>query len=376
MLKVAVVYHYIAHYRIPVFSELAKSQEVDYTFFSGEETDQNIKIASKEEVKTAGLKWYALSNKWFINNRFLWQKGLISALFSKKFDAFIFLGNPYFFSTWCALFICKFLKIKSVIWTHGVTDELSGIKLLIFKLLWFLSDNIMLYGNYARKEMIKYGVSSEKLAVIYNSLDYEAQLAVRDSLVSTSLFESHFRNSDPVIIFIGRLTAVKRLDMLVEAHHILHKKGVACNVVIVGYGNQYERINNLVNKYNFSDRYWFYGSCYTEKEIGELIFNSVVCVSPGNVGLTALHSMMYGTPVISHSNKLNQMPECESIESGKTGDWFEEGNVEDLAGKIEIWISKHKNNTVDTKKNCYAVLDNLYNPFNQVKCINQVMFDL
>ena len=40
---------------------------------------------------------------------------------------------------------------------------------------------------------------------------------------------------------------------------------------------------------------------------------SDLTVSPGNIGLTAIHSLSYGTPVCSHSNFNNQMPESEAI---------------------------------------------------------------
>ena len=53
---------------------------------------------------------------------------------------------------------------------------------------------------------------------------------------------------------------------------------------------------------NLQDQIWFYGACYDESKLGELIFNADLCVSPGNVGLTAVHSMGYGTPVITHNN--------------------------------------------------------------------------
>ena len=39
-----------------------------------------------------------------------------------------------------------------------------------------------------------------------------------------------------------------------------------------------------------------------------------MCVSPGNVGLTAIHSLTYGTPVLTHDNFNFQMPEAEAIE--------------------------------------------------------------
>lgn len=80
---------------------------------------------------------------------------------------------------------------------------------------------------------------------------------------------------------------------------------------------------------------WFYGACYDEKQIAEFLYNADLCVSPGNVGLNAMHAMTFGCPVIRHSNMVAQMPEVEAIEDGLTGTYFEENNIESLAQSIK-----------------------------------------
>ena len=57
-------------------------------------------------------------------------------------------------------------------------------------------------------------------------------------------------------------------------------------------------------------------------------------VSPGNVGLTAMHALVYGIPVISHSNAAAQMPEFEAITPGLTGELFKENDVFSLCESL------------------------------------------
>lgn len=54
----------------------------------------------------------------------------------------------------------------------------------------------------------------------------------------------------------------------------------------------------------------------------EFIYNADLCVSPGNVGLTAMHSLVFGCPVITHNCFEWQMPEFEAIQPGITGDFL------------------------------------------------------
>ena len=43
-----------------------------------------------------------------------------------------------------------------------------------------------------------------------------------------------------------------------------------------------------------------------------------ITVSPDKVGLTAIHSMAYGRPVITHDNMDRQGPEVEAVIPGRT----------------------------------------------------------
>ena len=101
----------------------------------------------------------------------------------------------------------------------------------------------------------------------------------------------------------------------------------------------------------------FLGPIYDEQILSELIFDSNVCVSPGNIGLTAMHSLSYGTPVITHNDFKNQMPEAEAITENINGLFFKKDNIEDLAEKIlkssEIKFDKHI---------VRSVIDEKYNP--------------
>ena len=67
------------------------------------------------------------------------------------------------------------------------------------------------------------------------------------------------------------------------------------------------------------------------------MFDASVCVCPAAVGLTAIHALSYGCPVISNDNVETQMPEFESIVEGETGSLFKENDIEDLVEKIKYW---------------------------------------
>ena len=229
----------------------------------------------------------------------------------------------------------------------------------------------MLYGNYSKNLMIKEGFDKNKLHVIYNSLDYELQIKVRESLSLTTVFYDYFKNYNKTLIFIGRLTKVKRLDILLELQASFNKKNINYNIVIVGDGEDRSRLECLVCKMNLKN-IWFYGSTYNENEIGNLIYNSDLCVSPGNVGLTALHAMMYGTPVCTNNLFTEQMPEFETIDYPRTGFFFERNNVESLSNSISNWFTINRSRD-EVRKYCYEKIDRFYNPKFQLSLLKYVL---
>ncbi|HEY5368248.1 MAG TPA: glycosyltransferase [Hanamia sp.] len=364
--KTCCIFNLATHYNAPIYKMMDK--EIKCDFYLGDRSFESIKLMNYSDLK--GFK-KVLPFKRIYGNFYL-QKGAINLAF-KNYQNYIVTGEPYCLSTWMVLIFTKLLKKRSFVWTHGWYGDETFIKKLIKKLFFKMSYKVLLYGDYARDLMIKEGFNSDRLVCIYNSLDYQLQLEVRKSLSYTSIYVNHFKNEDPVVLYIGRIQKVKKINLLIEALRLLHIKVMKCNLIIIGKETDECNIHDLVSKYQLEQKVWFYGPAYDESKLGELIYNAQVCVSPGNVGLTAMHCMVYGLPVVTHNNFLNQMPEFESIEPGVTGDYFIENSVEDLYTKIEYWISINKNERDHVRESCYQKIREKYNPHFQLEVIKNVL---
>lgn len=362
--KTCLLYNYAQHYRAAIFILLDK--EIDIDFYFGD------KMADVKKMDYSELNNFIKELKNIkLFSSIYWQKGAIS-LFFKKYDSYIILGEYYCLSTWILLLLSKFSNKKFFLWTHGWYGNESFFKRVVKKIFFKLSDGLFLYGEYAKNLMLKEGFSEENLHVIYNSLDYDKQLLVRERLQTTSIYSDYFKNNYPVLIFIGRLTKVKKLEQLISAYEQLKAVDINVNLVFIGEGNAEEELREKL-KISGGDSYWFFGPCYDEQKLGELIFNATICISPGNVGLTAIHSLVYGTPVITHSDFSNQMPEFESIEEGVSGSFFMKNSDTDLAKKIEFWLSAKINAREKVIFDCFKVIDEKYNPHYQLSIIKKVL---
>ena len=84
--------------------------------------------------------------------------------------------------------------------------------------------------------------------------------------------------------------------------HKQSKKNDLLSVVIVGEGNEKARLQRKYSKLIKRGLVHFAGDIYDESKLCKYFKNAHLFVSPGNIGLTAIHSLSYGTPVVSHNN--------------------------------------------------------------------------
>ena len=115
-----------------------------------------------------------------------------------------------------------------------------------------------------------------------------------------------------------------------------------------------------------------YGPCYEEEELGEIFYNSAICVSPGNVGLTAIHSLTFGCPVITHGNFSHQGPEFEAIKEGITGSFFKENDKNDLTSKIKFWIDRSTEEREHTRVEAFKEIDRKWNIDSQIETLKSL----
>lgn len=266
-----------------------------------------------------------------------------------------------------------FRKKKIYFWIHGLYGKESRKQIIIRKLFYGLADGAFLYGDYSKKLLIKNGFNPSRLYVIHNSLNYEEQLKLRGILKASDVYYKHFNNDRPVLVMIGRLNSRKKLDMLFDAMSLLNKKGSYYNAVIIGDGDYRERLEKKVNTLGLEKQVWFYGACYDEYKNAQLLFNADLCVVPGDIGLTAIHSMMFGVPVITHDYYPDQGPEFEVIEDGITGKFFNHDKVSSLADNILEWFALNQSRREIIRKECYKKIDKDWNPNYQIDLFKKVL---
>lgn len=360
-IKLCCIFNYPSLYRKSIYSKI--DEEFDTQFYFGDMKSDIAKMDSNDFKKPPKT---VRDRKIF--GRLLWRMDILSLPF-KDYDNYLIIGD----SNISYLFfipLCHVLGKKVYAWGHGCKTFKS--KLGFFN-KWFYKhcDGFLTYGEKGRQRLIDLGVPSHKLEVIYNSLN-EGVDKSKQSEYKSSVVRDYFKNDRPVLLFVGRLTKVKQLDWIINALEYHKSSGLHYNVLLIGDGEDKNKLLDMVAAKELNDRVWFYGECYDDEELSSLLYNVDLCVSPGNVGLTALHAMTYGTPVLSNNDFETQMPEYETIIPGKTGVLYEKGNFEDFCVKIESWLTSGIDRAV-VRDNCYDMINGKWNSNHQISVFKKVL---
>lgn len=365
--KLCCIFNTPSLYRELIYKRIESEYDCDWFF---EDTDNHLK-----EFDTSQFRHVERQHTYTVGP-FYGVKGLVALLCKKEYTQYLMMGHSRNLSTLAFLLLKRIFypKKRAYLWTHGFYGKESSFERMWKKLLLGSADGLFIYGDYACNIMKeKFGFKESKLFPIHNSLEYDVQLKLRNEIHPSAIYTEHFGNNNPVIVFIGRLTTVKKLYMLVQSIADLKAKGENYNLVFIGDGSERKGLEDKVKGVGIRDQVWFYGACYDEKTNAELVYNADLCVAPGNIGLTSIHVLMFGCPAISHNDFPYQMPEFEAIKEGKTGSFFERDDQESLNSTISRWFSRSDYNRDAIRKACCDEIDTNWNPNYQMKVIKEVI---
>ena len=223
----------------------------------------------------------------------------------------------------------------------GYTKEAQNFKSLIkYKLLSYVRkfyfnfvDAHVDYTENAFEILKSYGVSKEKIFIIYNSPDSDFLLSVFDEIKSNDLIlpENNFR-----IIHVGRLVKWKRVDLLIDAFKDIKNNFKDAQLVVIGTGPEEVNLQKQAEDLNLIDSIKFVGAVYDPKILGRYLHASAVYVLAGMGGLSINEAMCFEKPIVC---SVCDGTEKKLVRDGFNGKYFRLNDKSDLAEKINYLLS-------------------------------------
>lgn len=370
MAKISVIYHHYPHYRESVMRALSKSTRHNYSFFGGHEDHAGIKaFKGDEEVKVEQIEFIRKNGKIDING---FEKAI-----APPFNATIIIGNINMVGSWKALAQARRNGLSTAYWAHGWIKPEIWLKAKIRNYYYGRADRVLVYGDRSRVLAEASGFSSKNIRVIWNSLNWEKQSFQFNLLASTPRKELRRDIKMPqdafILLTISRVTDSCHYDWLIMASAKLRTMSIPVEIWMIGDGPQLQNLISMASQFKVPLHAG--GAQYDESLIAKQIMAADLVVSPGKVGLTAMHALAYGTPVITHGDFDRQMPEVEALVEGESGAFFKYGDIDDLARVLLSTLSVKKDYS-EIRECCRASLNGRFTPSDQARLIDDAMDEI
>lgn len=120
-------------------------------------------------------------------------------------------------------------------------------------------DHITTHNHFLIQRMIHLGVPEHKITYLPNGVDFERFKNIAPSKIE-ELRQKLGLEDQKVIAFIGSLSAPSHpVDLLLEAFEIVHQKEPSAKLLIIGGGEEYERLKEKARQSSYAQNILFAG---------------------------------------------------------------------------------------------------------------------
>ncbi|HMN97120.1 MAG TPA: glycosyltransferase [Phycisphaerales bacterium] len=335
-LRVAFVQLIVPHYRLPVFDALAAAPEIELTVIADGEQPEG----SLESVPHLGSFPFEHA-PWRRLRSFVSQPALLAAARSKRFDAIILPWNTRIVQLFPALLAARRRGVRTVLFGHGFSKRESAVRRRLRNAALACADAALLYGEAAIGRLVEEGFPRTKLFLARNAIDQRPIQRARAEWLDDPERLDAFRRAERIVgrelaVFVSRLEPDKRVDLLLRAFAELRRRRPAARLALIGKGSQTEALRALAAELGVADATSFAGALYDDRELAPWMLSAAAFAFPAAIGLSILHALGYGLPVVTSDDLAAHNPEIEALRPEVNGLLYRDGDPVDFAAKLDV----------------------------------------
>lgn len=325
----------LPRYRLSVFRELANRPDVRLKVMYARNAinmpTEDIHgfeavCAPSRELRLGGLTLYWHAPQWNY------------ASFTRS-DVLVLCLDMHYLSLVPALLRARVSGVTTLLWGHGYSKIESWWCGLLRRAVARLATALVFYNHTAARSYVDRGWEPERVHVALNSLDQapirharREWLAHPERLVEFRR-EHHLSHGKeaPAILFVSRLEAANRLDLLLEAAAMLRGDYPGIQIIIIGEGEAEPELRAQCQALGLAGQVFFPGAIYDEMQLAPWFLSADVFCYPANIGLSLLHAFGYGLPVVTSDRLQQHGPEIEALRHEENGLLYAHDNASALS---------------------------------------------
>ncbi len=329
------VARFIPEYRRPILEKLNEQLDGRLTVCAGTFRDPSFKDLSRGPA--AGYRRIDLKNRWIGNQRALIQNS--RPIFGCDPIVILAEESPRTISLPWLLATARLKQIGTLLWGHFSSNRrvfsnrnlLDRYRLALAKRV----DGCVCYTDEIA-DLIRPYVPVERRFIARNTLDTDELFRIYETLEAEGKEHVRARLGIPVqektVVFIGRLVADKRPEVLLDLHKELCTKDNT-TLIIIGDGPERNRLMTRAQDEGLRNVF-FPGTLTKLEDSAPWMYAADVMVCPGYVGLNVNHAFCLGLPVVTCTSPDPQIryhsPEITYLKTGVNGMLADYGNLDSL----------------------------------------------
>ncbi len=308
---------------------------------------------------------YTKCGKWLnFFDIFYWQLNIKIDKSLRAGDAIIFCGSLRHLSILTLIVKAKLNSLKIVWWSHGRSIRPAPFFDKIRRYIMKYMDFIILYTESEYNSYIKYGFKSDSVFFINNTIDESKIINAKKKWNEEKIYNFRKKLNIPnnafIFLFCGRLRRIPGtlLDQGIYAFNELLKIKNNCYFFIIGSGEALNDFKNIVSELKIEKNVIFLGEEYSEDKLAPYFLASNAFLYPGYIGLSLVHALWYGLPVITHDNMLKHAPEFTVLKNNYNSIKYKELDKTDLVRKLIELVSNKSQLKLMNKNAIISVSEN------------------
>jgi glycosyltransferase involved in cell wall biosynthesis len=320
-------------YRVAVFRALAQRPGIDVSLACDEQPDLanvapdgfSAAVEKSRQLRIAGrtLHWHGPQ----------WRSASKRAC-----DVLVLSWNINYLSLIPALIRARLSGVGTVLWGHGYGKADASWRAKPRDAVTRLADAVLFYDRANADAYIARGHDARRVFVATNALDDGPIRASREHWRSDhAAMEAFIREQGLIdcecVLFVSRLVPKARFELLLQAVAKLAPSRPRLRLLAVG-GGDLPRYKQIAGELGLDSLVRFAGPVYGEAQLGAYFVASRVFVYPAGIGLSLIHALGYGVPVITSDDMSPHGPEIIALKPEHNGLLYRDGDADDLARQI------------------------------------------